>query len=96
MEIKEFQKMIENIYIERDRARGKDKTMLWIVEEVGELSEAVRKGDIPSIKEEMADLFAWLVSLANLYGIDLEDEVLKKYPGFCLRCGRKVCECETL
>ncbi|MBO8183696.1 MAG: nucleotide pyrophosphohydrolase [Archaeoglobus sp.] len=95
MEIREFQEMIGRIYERRDRERGKEKTMLWIVEEVGELSQAVRKDNLRNIGEEMADVFAWLVSLANLYNIDLENEVKKKYPGYCLRCGKAVCECDT-
>jgi NTP pyrophosphatase (non-canonical NTP hydrolase) len=93
MEIREFQRLIDEIYRKRDEERGVDKTMLWVVEEVGELAEAVRKGG--NVGEEIADVFAWLVSLANLYGVDVEEEVLKKYPGYCLRCGKKPCECDT-
>ncbi|RLI81157.1 nucleotide pyrophosphohydrolase [Archaeoglobales archaeon] len=96
MEIKDFQEMIGRIYARRDEERGKEKTMLWVVEEVGELSQAVRRGDVKEVGEELADVFAWLVSLANLYNIDLESEVKKKYPGYCLRCGKAVCECETI
>ena len=95
MEIREFQKMIGKIYEKRDRKRGKERTMLWVVEEVGELSQAVRKNNLENIGEELADVFAWLVSLANLYNIDLEEEIRKKYPGYCLRCGKVVCECDT-
>jgi NTP pyrophosphatase (non-canonical NTP hydrolase) len=94
MEIREFQKMIRELYYERDSKRGKEKTMLWLVEEVGELAESIRKNDLESIGEEIADVFAWLVSVANLYGIDLEKEVLKKYPGYCIRCGEKPCRCD--
>lgn len=94
MKIGEFQRMIGEIYLHRDRKRGVDKTMLWIVEEVGELAEAVRKGK--NVGEEIADVFAWLVSLANLFGVDLEEESLKKYPNQCSRCGKKPCECDTI
>ncbi len=94
MRIREFQELIRDLYYERDRRRGKERTMLWFVEEVGELAEAMRKEDAKSIGEEMADVFAWLVSLANLYGIDLEEEVKKKYPGHCIRCGKRPCECD--
>lgn len=86
--------MIRDIYIHRDRDRGIDKTMLWIVEEVGELAEAVRKRK--NVGEEIADVMAWLVSLANLLCIDVEREILKKYPGYCIRCGKKPCECDTI
>ena len=94
MSIRDFQNLIRDLYYERDSKRGIDKTMLWIVEEVGELAEAVRKNDKKAIGEEMADVFAWLVSLANLFNIDLEEEVKKKYPGYCVKCGKKPCECE--
>jgi len=94
MHIREFQQLIRELYYERDSKRGIEKTMLWIVEEVGELAEAVRKNDIKAIGEEMADVLAWLVSLANLYDIDLEEEAKKKYPGYCIRCGKKPCECD--
>ena len=94
MSIRDFQNLIRDLYYERDSKRGIDKTMLWIVEEVGELAEAVRKNDRKAIGEEMADVFAWLVSLANLFNIDLEEEVKKKYPGYCIKCGKKPCECK--
>ncbi len=94
MHIREFQRLIGELYLNRDAKRGKEKTMLWIVEEVGELAEAVRKNDVKAIGEEMADVLAWLVSLANLYGIDLEEEAKKKYPGYCIKCGKKPCGCD--
>ncbi|MEM0350602.1 MAG: MazG nucleotide pyrophosphohydrolase domain-containing protein [Archaeoglobaceae archaeon] len=94
MEISEFQKLIAELYFHKDKQRGIEKTMLWIVEEVGELAEAVRKGG--NIGEEIADVLAWVVSLANLCGIDVEGEILKKYPMFCPRCGKKPCECDSL
>jgi hypothetical protein len=34
MEIKEFQNIMRELYAHNDRRRGKDKTMLWLVEEV--------------------------------------------------------------
>jgi len=94
MSIRDFQRMIGEIYYKRDEERGKIKTMLWIVEEVGELAEAVRKNEVERIGEEMADVLAWLVSLANLYNIDLEKEALKKYPDYCVKCGKKPCRCD--
>jgi len=91
MTIKEFQELIREIYFKRDVARGKEKTALWLVEEVGELAEAVRKGG--NVGEEVADIIAWALSVANLYEIDVEKEVAKKYPGYCIRCGEKPCRC---
>ncbi|AEA46769.1 MazG nucleotide pyrophosphohydrolase domain-containing protein [Archaeoglobus veneficus] len=92
MTIREFQQLIRELYFERDAARGVEKTTLWLIEEVGELAEAVRKGS--NVGEEIADIIAWVLSVANLYGIDVEEEISKKYPGYCIRCGKKPCRCK--
>ncbi len=92
MEIKDFQTLIHNIYYARDSRRGPDQTFLWLLEEVGELTRAYRRQE-PNVGEEMADVLAWLVSTANLLGIDLEAEILKKYPGTCPLCSSLPCKC---
>jgi len=94
MEIREFQDMIREIYFHKDSKRGVERTFLWFVEEVGELSEAIRKNDRKAMEEEFADVLAWLASLANLLGIDIEEAAKKKYPGVCPYCGKNPCECE--
>jgi NTP pyrophosphatase (non-canonical NTP hydrolase) len=63
------------------------------VEEVGELAEAIRRDDPESIREELADCFAWIGALANLYGIDLEEVFNEKYPQSCPTCGKNPCIC---
>jgi len=52
---------------------------MWFIEEVGELARAIKNGDMDNIEEEIADVAAWLVSIANLLGVDFEKAVLKKY-----------------
>lgn len=84
--------MIHDIYYPRDKDRGAEKTMLWLVEEVGELAEALRKGE--EVGEEIADVLAWTVSIANLCNVDIEREVNKKYPNHCIKCGSKPCSCD--
>jgi len=81
VEIREFQDSIRQIYFSRDAKRGADKTFLWFLEEVGELTRSYRRGEGENIGKEMADVMAWLASLANLLGVDLEQEISKKYPG---------------
>jgi NTP pyrophosphatase (non-canonical NTP hydrolase) len=83
MEISEFQRLMQELYAHNDRRRGGKATMLWLVEEVGELAEAIRREEPENIEEELADCFAWIGALANLYGVDLEEAFLKKYPGVC-------------
>ena len=93
MEISEFQKMIRSIYYSRDAQRGRDKTFLWFLEEVGELTRAYRREEQEKVGQEMADVVAWLISLANLLEVDLERELLKKYPHRCPLCSAIPCQC---
>ncbi len=79
MEIREAQRIIRESYYERDSSRGLFSTFTWFVEEVGELAEALLKSDYRGLSEEIADVFAWLLSIANLVGVDLEDAFKKKY-----------------
>ena len=72
MRIKEAQELIRSAYYKRDSKRGLYATFTWLIEEVGELAEALLSGHVGSIEEELADVFAWLLSVANLVGIDLE------------------------
>ena len=90
--VREFQAQIEAIYFERDRDRGLMPTFAWFVEEVGELSRALRKDDPENLAEEFGDVFAWLASLASIKGIDLA-EAAQKYANGCPRCSGTPCGC---
>jgi NTP pyrophosphatase (non-canonical NTP hydrolase) len=83
------------MYSDKDRRRGSAKTFLWLAEEIGELASALAKGnDRANLTEEFADVLAWLVTLANVEGVDLE-EAIKKFTAGCPGCGQVVCRCET-
>ncbi len=88
-----FQRLIEDIYFERDAARGVPGTLLWFVEEVGELVRAIRRKERKNLEEEFGDVYAWLATLASLHGVDLEAIGRKKYGGGCPRCGATPCAC---
>ena len=77
--IRDFQELIRRAYFEKDRRRGLYKTVLWLIEEVGELATAIRREDKKNIAEEIADVIAWVVSIANLLGIDVEQALIDKY-----------------
>jgi NTP pyrophosphatase (non-canonical NTP hydrolase) len=93
MEVREFQRWMEERYGARDRARGLPATFCWFVEEVGEVSQALRKGTRAEQEHEFADAFAWLVSAANLAGIDVQAALDKHYAAGCPKCGRIPCAC---
>ena len=92
MRVSEFQRHIAELYLEKDKRRGVEGTLLWLIEEVGEATEAARRKE-PHLADELADVIAWTVSVANLHGVDLEAALARKYPATCRRCGAKPCAC---
>ena len=91
--------------------RGLDesaRSVVGLFEEIGELAEAVRVFDrYPKyFVGEAADVFSYLMGLANEYALqretdelgsfDLESEFLKRYPGLCVQCGYQVCICPSV
>ncbi|MEB3786489.1 MAG: nucleotide pyrophosphohydrolase [Desulfurococcales archaeon] len=79
MEIGEAQELIRKKYLERDSMRGLFKSFTWLVEEIGELGEALLKGSHRNVEEEIADVIAWTLSIANLAGVDVEKAFKEKY-----------------
>jgi NTP pyrophosphatase (non-canonical NTP hydrolase) len=93
MHLKEFQRRIEEIYYERDAARGLAGTHMWFCEEVGELTRALRRGHAGELAGEFADVLAWLSTLASIAGVDLEEAARAKYADGCPRCRAAPCAC---
>ena len=77
--IRSVQEAMRRAFLARDRARGLHATLVWLVEEVGELAEAVNKGDNRLAMEEIADIIAWTLSVANLLGVDACEALSSKY-----------------
>ena len=94
MQIHEFQEMMWQLYFKRDCERGIHGTFKWLVDEVEELGEEVCKGtDREATEKEFADVIAWLASLANIMGIDLEKATINKYDHKCPKCLQSPCQC---
>ena len=92
MDIAALQDVIERTYGERDRARGTASTVAWLCEEVGELAQAVRKGTAEQQAHEFGDVVAWVATLANQMGVDL-DTAVQRYAHGCPRCSTSPCSC---
>lgn len=82
-----FQALIRERYYATDSARGAAGTFLLFMEEVGELATALhdnRPGKSPTpaqranLDEEFADVLAWMMTLANIMGVDVAS-TLEKY-----------------
>jgi NTP pyrophosphatase (non-canonical NTP hydrolase) len=90
----DLQRLIREMYFEKDAARGVDGTFMWLMEEVGELAAALREGTPDEQAAEFADVLAWLTTIANVAGIDLAEAIEKKYGKGCPGCGQLVCTCD--
>lgn len=90
----ELQRRIRAMYGAKDEARGDAATFLWLTEEFGELATALRAGTPEELAAEMADVLAWLATLANLRGIDLDAAVQAKYGLGCPGCAETPCVCD--
>jgi NTP pyrophosphatase (non-canonical NTP hydrolase) len=89
-----LQRQIRLLYGAKDEARGDAATFLWLAEEFGELATALRSGSDEELAMEMADVLAWLVTLANIRGVDLEAAVARKYGDHCPGCRAVPCACD--
>ena len=70
-------------------------TFIWLVEEIGELANLLKEKrfDKEKISQELADIIAWTISIANLLEIDVENALKEKYPNKCKKCNKNPCEC---
>lgn len=95
MTLNQVQERIRTMYGAKDGARGVEGTFMWFMEEIGELSAALRGGDRQEQVLEFADVLAWLVTLANIAGVDLDQAMQAKYGKGCPGCGQETCICGT-
>lgn len=87
------QRHIQAIFGAKDASRGIEGTFMWFMEEVGELSASLRGDTRHPLREEFADVLAWLATLANVAGIDLTEALIAKYGKNCPGCQSAPCAC---
>ena len=89
----QFQERIRQMFGDKDARRGVEGTFMWFMEEVGELSAALRSGGKDELALEFADVLAWLVTLANIAEVDLDAAIQAKYGRGCPKCDQTPCIC---
>lgn len=53
-----------------------EKSLIWMMEEFGELIKSIHKGEaISQVQGELGDLMAWVLCIANIMGISLSESV---------------------
>lgn len=87
---------MKDLYYDKDKERGTEKTFLRLVEEIGELSEAILLKNKEKITEEIIDVIAWTLSIANLVGINVNEVFFNKYTNSCPKCKNNPCSCNSI
>jgi nucleoside phosphorylase/NTP pyrophosphatase (non-canonical NTP hydrolase) len=103
-----WQQMFEEIYPRDLAALGTGRSIVGLLEELGEMAEAVRVFEkYPKyFAGEAADVFSYIMGIANEHQLllrrdgkpdfDFQAEFLRRYPGICLQCGHEVCICPSV
>jgi NTP pyrophosphatase (non-canonical NTP hydrolase) len=92
--LSELQQQIRETFGDKDSKRGVEGAFMWFMEEVGELAEALRgRRSHAETSAEFADVLAWLTTLANLAGVDLDKAMSLKYGAGCPTCRKVPCAC---
>lgn len=95
MDLQAFQQYIADTFGEKDSERGIAGTFMYLMEEIGELAEAIREPEKHDLNGEFADCLAWLTSLAHLADVDLASVTMEKYQAACPGCKQSPCVCES-
>jgi NTP pyrophosphatase (non-canonical NTP hydrolase) len=93
--LSETQELIRTTFGAKDAQRGSAGTFMWFMQEVGELATALRNGTHEEQMLEFADVLAWLATLANIAGVDLDEAMRVKYGRGCPVCHHVPCTCGT-
>jgi NTP pyrophosphatase (non-canonical NTP hydrolase) len=92
-----WQDVFNGIYGRRHGANI-DQLAFHFVEEVGEVARELRYHQYLDCQDELADMFSWVLSLANAAGrflganLDVADALWRSYPGVCKHCGANPCQ----
>ncbi len=95
----ECQQMLGRIYGKANKTQTIEQIGYHLFEEMGEVAEALSHKNKVKIRDELADVFAWVIGLTIKCGdvinedYRLDDITWSRYPGRCAHCNSKPCLC---
>lgn len=92
--LREWQSMFKRIYGNINRLESKKRLWFHFMEEIGEISKALRHGNKEELEAECADALAWLLPFCTKLELDIDELVWKRFPWECDVCHKQKCECE--
>ncbi|MEK7172706.1 MAG: hypothetical protein AAB740_01865 [Patescibacteria group bacterium] len=100
--LRQWQQHFNALYGEKNRQKGMDNVLNRLFKEVGELLSLLMMIPNTNLKLseiekefalELADALAWVIALANLLGVDIEQAIVGRYGNGCWRCHQNSCIC---
>ena len=96
----DWQNMLGKIYGNVNRTVPYFAVGFHLMEEIGEVAKEIRVDDREKCKEELADVFAWIIAMVLKVQSDFNDfvfsdELWKTYPGICKDCKKEQCNCKV-
>lgn len=74
-----LQRDLADRFAQQDKRSGASFLALVLMEEVGELAEAIRRGEKAEAQAEVADVALMAFALANVLDVDLESAIRAKF-----------------
>lgn len=96
--IRDFQGFVATVYgLSNDRLYSSIEDLL-IQEQrfLMRVLKGIRKSDKEKVRLNLLISFSWLMSIANRFHIDAEDEVWNRFPMCCSYCGKLPCACKAI
>jgi len=87
MTLPQLQAYVQEKLIARGLVSPLPDEVLHLMEEVGEVVRAMRRGDKANLGEELADCLFFILSAANVADIDLQAALTEKEKRNCIRFG---------
>jgi NTP pyrophosphatase (non-canonical NTP hydrolase) len=99
----EWQMMLRRIYGNVNRIQSFSSVGFHLMEEGGEVANEILRGNVDKLKDELADVFAWLIGVCIRYEpvldkeIRIDDIIWARYPNECPHCHSNPCDenCKT-
>ena len=92
--LSDWQKMFQRIYGNVNRVVARFQVGFHLFEEIGETARVILQREETELELEIADVFAWVMGLANKLGVDLSEHLWRMFKQGCPFCHHEVCQCD--
>lgn len=93
----DWQTYLKYVYRDENENIPPDFMLSRLMEDIGETSRALRKGQkLEIVEDKLAGVLGWTIAIANKFEINIGHATWGKYPNMCWKCHAKPCKCSKL